>query len=513
MGTVVGIVGFGVTRAVQRLIDAIQRPTVEERLATFYGRWLAGWRAQTDLTPVASRESKSHDAKLGEISYASDPGAHIKVFFPPSQPGALDDPSSSALWDVCPAAVYQINLDRTLHASVTVNFENCIKCESCWRIEPQHVDWSRFGKHRLIYEVYTDADGALRRILADREPSTTLDIEASFWSATLAEDWSGEAMEPAPDDLRRAWREARRAIDRAVAKCSELHDDVWYGPRVLEAGQVNWYESALEYFAHLAEEAAAAATAEPLEAWLVERELDAAHSELLLIRRDLESATHRLREHAGARRFFAAEADARQIRDHHLDGLRACLDRIAAAGFIESEPGDPVAELRANEIDPPERIAAREKLRGRLAEIFDRQAVRRLEHGGALEVGEVELLRRAARTAVGLEAADGDFDAWGALERDDILQELARLDPSLATILASHLAAVDALTRGGAPASLLEPLERADRFATIALEAAVEPGEAGWRGRTPFVSLALGARRWSPGAADGSRPSNGRGAA
>ncbi len=495
LGVFVGVAGFALTRAVQRLTDALRfalrRPTLQELMATFYGRWLARWRAETDLSAAAAKAAKSHDAKLGEISYASDHGSHIKVFFPPSQPGALEDPSASALWGVCPAAVYQINLDRTMHASVTVNFENCIKCESCWRIEPQHVDWSRFGKHRLIYEVYTEADGALHRILAERDLGATPEIEASFWTATLADDWSGDGVTPAPDTLKQAWSEARRAIDRAVGKCSELHDNVWHGPRVLEPGQVIWYESAIEYFAYLAEEAAAAATAAPLESWLVERELNAAHSELLLIKRDLESLAHRLREHAGARRFFAAEADARQIRDHHLDGLRACLDRIADGGFIESEPGDPIAELRALEIDPPDRAAARERLRERLAEVFDRQAVRRLEHGGVPEGVEVELLRSAARAAAGLEAAGGDFDAWGGLKRDDIMQELARLDPSLSIILASHLAAVDALTSAGAPASLLDPLKRADRFATVALEAPVEEGNAGWSGRTPFVPMAL----------------------
>ena len=124
-------------------------------------------------------------------------------------PGALEDPSRSSLWSVCPAAVYQINLDRTLHASVKVNFENCVKCETCWRIEPQNVDWTRFGSHRLVYEVYTQADGALHRIISEREEHPAPAIEASFWNVALENGAGGASDEATPVELEPALEAAR----------------------------------------------------------------------------------------------------------------------------------------------------------------------------------------------------------------------------------------------------------------------------------------------------------------
>ena len=494
-GAVVGVLGFWLTRWAQRLSDAVRyarrRPTLEELTSTLYGGWVVRWRRLTDLSAGHVTVAMSHDAKLNEISYMGEAGSHIKVFFPPEKPGELEDPGVSALWSVCPAAVYQINLDRTLHASATVNFENCVKCETCWRIEPQHVDWSRFGKHRLIYEVYTEADGALRRIISERSIQHAPEIEPNFWRAMLSDQWSDDAAPGAPDTLASAIARARRAIDLAGAKCTELHDNVWNGPRVLEPGQVAWYRSAIEYFAYLAEEAAVAATAEPIEGWLDEHKLGLAHAELLQIRKDLEAVSGRVREHAGARRFFAAEADARQIRDHHLDGLRACIERIADACRMPREYSDPVAELQAVEIEAAARSSAREALRGHLAQAFDRQALRRLDHGGKLEKAEAELLRVAARAALGAGAPGGGFDAWEQLEREDILAELARVDSSLAAIVAGHLAGIEALARAGADASLLDVLKRADRFVSVAMEAEAEPGDGAWNGTLPFVMAAL----------------------
>jgi len=491
----IGGLAFLLTRIMQRLSDliryAVRKPTLAELQSTYYARWQSGWRSLTGLTPSALGALKSHDAKLGEITYASEAGSHIKVFFAPAQPGRLEDPSQSALWHVCPAAVYQINVDRTMHASAVANFENCVKCETCWRIEPQHVDWTRFGDHRLVYEVYTQADGALRRALSERKVQPALEIEPSYWTVTLSEQWPSDRIEAAREDLQQALTAAHRAIGLARAKCSELREDVWQGPRVLEPGQVAWYRSAIEYCTHLAESAAAQTTSEPIENWLVEHELGDLHMTLLGLRRDLGTLSSRAREHAAAQRFFAAEADTRQLRDHHLAGLAACLTRIAEACLLPAEIPDPVEELRSLELDPPARVSAREALRAYLAETFDRGVIRRLEHGGALENHEVELLRDAARAALGARVAGDGFTAWERLTREDILAELARIDSSLAAIVAGHLAAADALARAGAPQPVLDRVRGVEHFATVAFEAEAGPGEDGWHGRLPFVFSAL----------------------
>ncbi|UCF19822.1 MAG: FAD-binding protein [Gemmatimonadota bacterium] len=494
LGAAVGAIGLPLTRAAQNLSQVIRHrrsklvPAAKE--ATFYGGWMTAWRAHTDMTPGRLPIAKTHDAKLGEISYEGEHGSHIKVFFPPEEPGKLEDPSRSALWTVCPAAVYQINVDRTLHASVTVNFENCVKCETCWRIEPQHVDWTRFGKHRLTYEVYTEADGALRRVLSERKLKAVPGIAESYWHVAMADICTGERVEPAAAMMVDAISDARRAIRTVEAKCWELHDNVWNGARVLEAGQVNWYRGAIEYFADLAEEAAAAALAEPIEVWLVDREMNAAHVELLQLKRDLEAATANVRQHASANRFFAAVADARQIRDHHLRGMKTCIERIAGACLIPEEYPDPVTELRSLEVPSAEREAGRQALRERLAAGFDRLAVRRLEHGGTLEQAEIELLRFIAR--LGLGAIEHEAAArWQFVARQDVLAELARVDSSMATIVAAHLAGVEALERGGAPDHLLRTLRSGDRLTAVAFEVEAEPGVDGWQGELPFVPLAV----------------------
>jgi electron transfer flavoprotein-quinone oxidoreductase len=494
---VTGIVGglaLVLTRALQRLSDmiryAVKKPTLQELKATFYARWLMGWRALTDLTPGKFDAGKSHDAKLGELSYGGDAGSHIKVFFPPEKPGALEDPSRSSLWSVCPAAVYQIVLDRTLHASVAVNFENCVKCETCWRIEPEHVDWSRFGSHRLVYEVYSGADESLRRIAAERVPAPGPEIEPSYWAATAGDGWPSAPL-ALTGEVSDALTFACRALALARAKGTELNENVWHGPRVLEPGQVEWYGSAIEYFAALADEAAAAATAEPIENWLVENELGDAHVELLGLKRDIETMTSRLRGLAGSRRFFAAAADARQLRDHHLAGLRRALDRLGEACLLTLDEADPVAALRALEPESPLRSAARSALRVHVAGVFDRAAVRRLEGGGAFEEDEVELLRAAARTALGDGVPAGEFSGWEHLEREDVLAELAWTDPSLAALVASHLAGVEALAAAGAPGSVLDPLLKVERFTAAALEVEAEVGEGEWNGLLPFTLTAL----------------------
>jgi electron transfer flavoprotein-quinone oxidoreductase len=497
---VLGVAVFWLTRGLQKLSDAIRysrkKPTIEELTATFYGSWLTRWRAMTDLARAAST-GQTHDAKLGEISYGGDVGSHIKVFFPPDKPGTLEDPSRSALWSVCPASVYQINVDRTMHASVAVNFENCVKCETCWRIEPQHVDWSRFGKHRLTYEVYTDADASLRQLLSERELRDTPEIEPSFWSATLTEAWPVGHVE-ASDALRSDITNARRAIDRAAAKCSELSDNIWLGPRVLEPGQVSWYISALEYFAVLADEAASVALSEPIEDWLIEHELAGAHLELLQAKRDLDLVTRGIREHAGSQKFFAGEADARQAAGHHLAGMREIIDRIALACRIPDDYVDPVAELRNQEQESPARAAAREELREHLAAIFDRGAIRRLEDGGSPEGAEIEALRESTRAALGDET-QGAFDSWAPLTRSDILGELSRIDPSLAILVAGHLEGLAALEGAGATAKVIGPLKKVEVFVTLATEVAGQPGDGKWNGALPFALTALADRFVSRG--------------
>ena len=60
--------------------------------------------------------------------------------------------AQSGLWWVCPARVYVYDaLPFAGRGRVTVNYENCIKCESCWRAEPERALWGSHTDHKLIY--------------------------------------------------------------------------------------------------------------------------------------------------------------------------------------------------------------------------------------------------------------------------------------------------------------------------------------------------------------------------
>src|SRR5262249_10840444 len=56
----------------------------------------------------------------------------------------------------CPAHVYEARVGADGQVQVVVNFENCIKCETCWRTSDL-ADWGRDGQHRFIYPVHTPA--------------------------------------------------------------------------------------------------------------------------------------------------------------------------------------------------------------------------------------------------------------------------------------------------------------------------------------------------------------------
>ena len=64
------------------------------------------------------------------------------------------------LWHVCPAHVYEARASPAGQVQVVVNFENCIKCETCWRTSDL-VDWGRDGRHRFVYPVHSPAVGRL----------------------------------------------------------------------------------------------------------------------------------------------------------------------------------------------------------------------------------------------------------------------------------------------------------------------------------------------------------------
>ena len=115
-------------------------------------RIMAGRQAQEISSFTA--ESSVED-KLSSIVYETEKSCHIKVHWPRETYLPESDPNS-ALWHICPAGVYHAEKDPAGMLRPVVDYENCVKCESCWRGSPL-ADWGRRGSHRLIYRVKTSA--------------------------------------------------------------------------------------------------------------------------------------------------------------------------------------------------------------------------------------------------------------------------------------------------------------------------------------------------------------------
>lgn len=182
-----------------------------------YNEALKKARAVDSVKPVVSL-----DAKLATNSYKVDAAAHIRTVWP-VQIERHQDMSRAGLWWVCPARVYVYDAPLIGRGKATVNFESCIKCESCWRAEPDRVLWSRHTNHRLIYRPESSAMGLLVNALK-----------------------SGSANPPArPPEISEvlAWgdgQETQEIIRRVVSAASAFRDAVVSLPRSADRARLQW---------------------------------------------------------------------------------------------------------------------------------------------------------------------------------------------------------------------------------------------------------------------------------
>ena len=110
------------------------------------------------------KPSISLEAKLATNTYRVGAESHIRTLWPGSIT-AHPDMSRAGIWWLCPARVYGYDAPPfTGRGRVSVNYENCIKCESCWRAEPERALWGRHTGHKLIYR----PDSAVLPVLLER---------------------------------------------------------------------------------------------------------------------------------------------------------------------------------------------------------------------------------------------------------------------------------------------------------------------------------------------------------
>jgi electron transfer flavoprotein-quinone oxidoreductase len=127
---------------------ALKTP-VEKFLAEPVMAYDAAQKKARDLDAV--KPSSSLEAKLATNTYRVGATPHIRTLWP-GDVRSHPDMAQAGLWWVCPARVYTYDAPPfSGRGAVAVNYENCIKCESCWRAEPGRVLWGRQTDHKLVY--------------------------------------------------------------------------------------------------------------------------------------------------------------------------------------------------------------------------------------------------------------------------------------------------------------------------------------------------------------------------
>jgi electron transfer flavoprotein-quinone oxidoreductase len=130
------------------------RQPVEKILGGPVADYVQAQQTARDLDQAKTVDS--FEAKLSTNSYRLGRRSHIRVLWP-NELVHHGDLAQSSLWSVCPARVYQYDPPLVGRGVVTVNYENCIKCETCWHAAGDQVRWGRHTDHRLIYRPDSDS--------------------------------------------------------------------------------------------------------------------------------------------------------------------------------------------------------------------------------------------------------------------------------------------------------------------------------------------------------------------
>ncbi len=390
-----------------------------------------------DMTPATVGALQEWEARLATLAYESVKESHIHVLWPQVL-AEKDAVVKAGLWHVCPAHVYEARVGAGGQVQVVVNFENCIKCETCWRTSDL-VDWGRDGRHRFVYAVHSPV---VTRLLADQEAAGL----ARPAAPRALDPWEPE-LEALGVGLRLAGAEALNGqhaaevaelgrlltcLDRKLGEFDEALDEE---PRTIDRDRAEYLQMLARYarnvLARMVEVLRGPALVHPGAEAVRERLLGLATAAT-------DKAGERLRR-AQAQRYAWAAGDGRQLRQHHLPGMRRCLDLLGTPAATEPNPLR--SWLRAED----DRAAVGERLidwRRRLDAVFSAGIWRELEQGTPLTEEQNRLLRELISQIPVLDPQDLG-QTLHPPERKALLAELGRRDPSLAYRVANHLWARD----------------------------------------------------------------------
>lgn len=410
----------------------------DRRARGLYQHYASSVRQTTDLTPAAAAAGPRWEERLATLAYQPVKASHVQVLWPRSLP-EKSDIARQGLWHVCPAHVYEARPGPQGQVQVVVNFENCIKCETCWRASDL-VTWGRDGQHRFEYPVGSpvatrliDAMGSSPSTVRPALPRTLDPWKSSACALadklTGATAWQGNGAPP------EFVGEVLLLLTQLEKKLEEFDGALADEPRTVDRPRADYLEMLARYAQQLAARLVdVVATACAKETDRAERFRD-----VLTLATALAAKAEERSRQTWDQRFHWAAGTGRQLREHHVAGLRALLGAPSDPAAVPIHPR--LAWLRVED----HREANAQKLdewAARLDTVFPRSAWRELEAGATLTPEQDATLRTLVAEVPRVDPNDLAETLHPPL-RKGLLAELGRRDPSLAYRVASHLWARD----------------------------------------------------------------------
>ena len=271
-------------------------------------------------------------------------------------------------------------------------------------------------------------------------------------------------------------------IDRLDAKIAEFDDALGEEPRTIDRARAEHLEMLARYAQQLAQR-----IVEVLQSRTWIDPADSSRAALCGRLEALASATH-AKAHERARRTWAqryswAAADGRQLRWHHLAGMRRLLHALNESVGRSTRPSEGLGPWNRTEEDESSVAAELAKWVARLDEIFPRGFWRKLERQPSLSSQQDAVLRDLIAAIPRIDAGNlGATLHWPL--RKALLAELGRRDPSLAFRVASHLWARDLASLASASTAYTAATSRLNDSSSWACLAVVEEIHAAPEGLT-----------------------------
>jgi alkylation response protein AidB-like acyl-CoA dehydrogenase/electron transfer flavoprotein alpha subunit/flavin-dependent dehydrogenase/ferredoxin-like protein FixX len=489
----IGLLGLGtgvcalLTRFWDRLLG---KQRAARRIAKLYRGYAQQVRRATDLTLVVPAAAQNWEARLGRLPYETVKTSHIHLLWPKNL-AEKDAVVKHGLWHICPAHVYEARVSPLRQTQVIVNFENCIKCETCWRTGDL-VDWGRDGRHRFIYAVASPAvtrllDGIEHAALA--RPALPLSLN---WWAPAVDAFAAAIRRDVPSGINgqetALVADLRRLLNRLERKLEEFEEALAEEPRTVDNGRAEYLEMLARYAQRLAEQSQKLLR-DQLQGDNLSAAMVRACGQIRELITTLVGKTQERARRTWSQRYAWAAADGRHLRFHHLQGLRQLLSILDEEHAAAAGAADAVSRWLRAEGDA---LAVAEKqadVCARLDAIFPHGAWRELERRGELRSEADAALRDLVAQVPLLDPANVSATLHPP-QRKVLLAELGRRDPSLAYRVACHLWARDLVTLAAgssAWSSELNRINQADGWACFATLDAVHQMEPGWRGEALFV--------------------------